>query len=107
MKKRTFDCFEEANWEEKLAKLNPTGTITTISALEDIVTLATNSKLSQEFWQYAEPYTTYIAQKQNISNMQAVLLALITNASTDDTRVQLSNIALQQLVSHEIPKRAG
>ena len=93
MKKRTFDCFEEANWEEKLAKLNPTGTITTISALEDIVTLATNSKLSQEFWQYAEPYTTYIVQKQNISNMQAVLLALITNASMDDTRVQLSNIA--------------
>lgn len=91
--KRPFDCLEEVNWEEKLAQLNPTGTINTISALEDIVTLATNSKLSQEFWQYAEPYTTYIAQKQNISNMQAVLLALITNASTDDTRVQLSNIA--------------
>ena len=90
--KRALD-YQENEWENKLAQLNTTDAITTISAFENIITLALYSKLSQEFWQHAEPYINYVTKKQNISNIQAVLLALITEDSINGNRVPISEIS--------------
>lgn len=65
----------------------------TFGALDAIVTLAEQSRLSDEFWKHAEPYVSYVSQKQGINKIQSVLLALITECSSDEQRVQTTDLA--------------
>ena len=67
--------------------------LTILSAVDRIVTLAKDSQLSDTFFAEAEPYITYISVRQDITKMQAILLALIIENSVNSGSLSLSDIA--------------
>lgn len=67
--------------------------LTVLEAIEKIVILANDSKLSDSFIEKATPYLQVIANKQGISNMQALFLSLFLERSTCSCKTDLSDIA--------------
>ena len=64
-----------------------------LNAMEGIVSKAASTGLSESFFEEAKTYIDYVSQKQNISNEQAVMLALITEHSYGNNRVEMKDIA--------------
>ena len=67
--------------------------LTMLSVLNCIVDLARNSKLSDEFLEAADRFVCYVSERQQISKMQAVMLALMVENSVSFEKVELSEVA--------------
>ena len=63
-----------------------------LSEVEQIVELARESRLSQEFYRVADNHISYIADKLNLTKNQSVLLALFVDNS-DDSSIELSDLS--------------
>ena len=67
--------------------------LTVLEAIEKIVVLANDCKLSDSFFKESTPYLQVVADKQNISSMQALFLSLFLERSTCSHKTDLSDIA--------------
>ena len=63
------------------------------NAMEGIVSKAVSSGLNEDFFKQAKEYIDYVVQKQDISANQAVMLALVTEHSYGNKRVEMEGIA--------------
>lgn len=67
--------------------------MTVLGAIEKIVEMADDSKLTEKFFQQAEPYAKVIAEKQDITIKQAVLISLFVEYETASRKASLHDIA--------------
>ena len=67
--------------------------MTMVEAIEKIVEMADDSKLTEKFFQQAEPYAKIIAEKQEITIKQAVLLSLFVEYETSSRKASINDIA--------------
>ena len=67
--------------------------LTMLSAINSIVTLAEDSKLSTLFFEQADRFITYLSERQGISKMQAVLLSIFIESSASGNKADFSDIA--------------
>lgn len=67
--------------------------LTLLSAINSIVTLAEDSELSTAFFEKADRFISYISERQDISNMQAVMLALFIESSAAGNKSDFSDVA--------------
>ena len=67
--------------------------LTLLSAINSIVTLAEDSELSNAFFEKAERFINYVSERQSISKMQAVLLALFIESSAAGNKSDFSDVA--------------
>lgn len=63
-----------------------------LEAMEHIVALARGSELSDEFYNKADEYICFVAEKLQLSKLQSVMLALFVDKS-DNRNILASNIA--------------
>ena len=63
-----------------------------LEAMEHIVALAKGSELSDEFYNKADEYICFVAEKLQLSKLQSVMLALFVDKS-DDRNILASDIA--------------
>ncbi len=68
--------------------------LTMLSAINSIVTLAEESELSKEFFEQADRFITYVAERQGITKIQAVMLALFIESSAAGDKSDLTDIAI-------------
>ena len=66
---------------------------TLLSAINCIVTLAEDSALSNAFFEKAERFINYVSERQSITRMQAVLLALFIESSAAGNKSDFSDLA--------------
>ena len=76
--------------EEK--KTKTTKKMDLLSAIEQIVEKAKDSKLSLEFYRKASRYIKYVSDKLNLTKEQSVMLALFINRS-DDSNIYISELS--------------
>ena len=67
--------------------------LTMLSAINNIVTLAEDSKLNTMFFEQADRFITYLSKRQGITKMQAVLLSLFIESSASGNKADFSDIA--------------
>jgi SpoVK/Ycf46/Vps4 family AAA+-type ATPase len=67
--------------------------LTVLEAIEKIVILSNDCKLSDSFFKEVTPYLQLVADKQGLSNMQALFLSLFLERSTCSHKTDLSDIA--------------
>ena len=67
--------------------------LTLLSAINSIVTLAEDSELSTAFFEKADRFISYISERQDITNMQAVMLALFIESSAAGNKSDFSDVA--------------
>ena len=67
--------------------------LTLLSAVNYIVTLAEDSELSALFFEKADRFITYFSERQGITKIQAVLLALFIESSAAGNKSDLSDVA--------------
>ena len=67
--------------------------LTMLSAINAIVTLAEDSELKEIFFEQAEKFITYLSERQGISRMQAVLMALFIESSAAGNKADFADIA--------------
>lgn len=60
--------------------------------MEQIVNLAEDSELSEEFFEKAKPHTRYVGRKLHINSAQSVLMALFLDKSPS-SKIYISNMA--------------
>ena len=63
-----------------------------LTAIEQIVEKAKDSKLSPEFYRKASRYIKYVSDKLDLTKEQSVMLALFMNRS-DDNRIRISELS--------------
>ena len=63
-----------------------------LTAIEQIVEKARDSKLSPEFYRKASRYIKYVSDKLDLTKEQSVMLALFMNRS-DDNRIRISELS--------------
>lgn len=66
---------------------------TLLSAINCIVTLAEDSALSNAFFEKAERFINYVSERQGITRMQTVLLALFIESSAAGNKSDFSDVA--------------
>lgn len=67
--------------------------LTLLSAINNIVTLAEDSELSASFFKEADRFIAYLSERQGITRMQAVLLALFIESSASGNKSDFSDVA--------------
>lgn len=67
--------------------------LTLLKSISSIVVLAVNSGLNEEFFDKANPYICYLAERQGITKMQAVLLSLFIEICTTGSSADFSDLA--------------
>ena len=67
--------------------------LTMLRSINAIVTLAEDSHLDKEFFMKAERFINYLAERQGLTSMQAVLLSLFIEASASGNNAEFSDIA--------------
>ena len=67
--------------------------LTMLASIAGIVSLAKGSYLSNDFFEKADGFISYLSERQGISKMQAVLLSLFIELGTDYKETELSDIA--------------
>ena len=67
--------------------------LTLLKSISSIVIMAANSGLNEEFFDKAEPYISYFAERQGITKMQAVLLSLFIEICTTGSNTDFSDLA--------------
>ena len=68
--------------------------LTLLSAVNCIVTLAEDSGLRASFFEKADRFISYVCERQGITEMQAVLLALFIESSAAGNKSDFSDVAL-------------
>ena len=68
--------------------------LTLLSAVNCIVTLAEDSGLRASFFEKADRFISYVCERQGITRMQAVLLALFIESSAAGNKSDFSDVAL-------------
>lgn len=68
VKTETSEQTEKTEKKEKL---------TLMTAMDNIVELSEGSNLSDEFYEKAKPYISYVCRKLSVNKVQAVLLSLL------------------------------
>lgn len=63
-----------------------------LTAIEQIVEKAKDSKLSPEFYRKASRYIKYVSDKLGLTKEQSVMLALFINRS-DDSSIRISDLS--------------
>ena len=67
--------------------------LTMLASIAGIVSLAKGSYLSNDFFEKADGFISYLSERQGISKIQAVLLSLFIELGTDYKETELSDIA--------------
>ena len=67
--------------------------LTLLTAINSIVTLAEDSALSNSFFEKADRFITYFSERQDITKIQAVLLALFIESSAAGNKSDFSDVA--------------
>ena len=67
--------------------------LTLLKSISSIVIMAANSGLNEEFFDKADPYISYFAERQGITKMQAVLLSLFIEICTTGSNTDFSDLA--------------
>ena len=67
--------------------------LTLLSAINSIVTLAEDSELSASFFKKADRFIAYLSERQGLTKMQAVLLALFIESSASGNKSDFSDVA--------------
>jgi len=67
--------------------------LTLLSAINCIVTLAEDSELSTLFFEKADRFITYLSERQGITKIQAVMLALFIESSAAGNKSDFSDVA--------------
>ena len=67
--------------------------LTLLSAVNGIVTLSENSELSAMFFEKADRFISYLSERQGITKIQAVILALFVESSAAGNTSDLSDVA--------------
>jgi len=67
--------------------------LTMLSAINYIVTLAKDSELSNAFFEKAERFINYVSERQGITKMQTVMLALFIESSAAGNKSDFSDVA--------------
>ena len=83
----------EMNEELKPDFIDESAELTLLSAVNCIVTLAEDSGLSSLFFEKADRFITYFSERQGISKIQAVLLALFIESSAAGNKSDFSDVA--------------
>ena len=78
-------------WANELAKENKPMTL--LKAVNCILELAEDTKMSEEFWVASKPFADYVAKRMKTSSTQAVLLALLAEAGSVGRMCEISDIA--------------
>ena len=71
-----------------------------LTAIEQIVEKAKDSKLSPEFYRKASRYIKYVSDKLDLTKEQSVMLALFINRS-DDSSIRISELSVETLMAIE------
>ena len=67
--------------------------LTLLTAINSIVTLAEDSQLSDAFLEKADRFITYLSERQDVTKIQAVLLALFIESSAAGNKSDFSDVA--------------
>lgn len=92
---RRLKIQEQAEKNEELAPdfIDENVELTLLSAINYIVTLAEDSGLSDSFFEKADRFITHLSERQGITKMQAVLLALFIESSAAGNKSDFSDVA--------------
>lgn len=92
---RKLNIQDKADMNEDLIKdfIDENEELTLLMAVNCIVTLAEDSELSSSFFEKADRFITYFSERQGITKIQAVLLALFIESSAAGNKSDLSDVA--------------
>ena len=79
--------------EKETITINHIGEINMLSAIEMILNISENSSLDAALMKPLEPFFKYISDLQGLTNIQALLLALMVEESSDGNVVTCSRLA--------------
>ena len=77
--------------EKKKEKLKEPDTWTIISALNIVLEVAEESRLSEDYWEACKEHLAFLCQKLGLTNVQIVVLAIMIEAGDTVTWKSLSN----------------
>ena len=92
---RKLKIQDKADMNEDLIKdfIDENEELTLLMAVNCIVTLAEDSELSSSFFEKADRFITYFSERQGITKIQAVLLALFIESSAAGNKSDFSDVA--------------
>jgi len=67
--------------------------LTMLEAIEKIIVMAEDSKLGEKFLKKAEPYADFIAEKQGITQMQAIFISLFAENDSAGRQTCMDDLA--------------
>ena len=93
---RRLKIQDQAEMNEELTPdlIDENKELTLLSAVNCIVTLAEDSGLRASFFEKADRFISYVCERQGITEMQAVLLALFIESSAAGNKSDFSDVAL-------------
>lgn len=92
---RKLKIQEKAEMEQELTPdfVDENEELTMLSAVDLIVTLAEDSELSSLFFEKADRFITFLSERQGITKIQAVLLALFAESSASGNKSDFADVA--------------
>ena len=92
---RKLKIQEKAEMEQELTPdfVDENEELTMLSAVDLIVTLAEDSELSSLFFEEADRFITFLSERQGITKIQAVLLALFAESSASGNKSDFADVA--------------
>ena len=92
---RKLKIQEKAEMEQELTPdfIDENEELTMLSAVDLIVTLAEDSELSSLFFEKADRFITFLSERQGITKIQAVLLALFAESSASGNKSDFADVA--------------
>ena len=83
----------EAETEPASGIVDENEELTLLKATNNVVTLAEDSQLNTSFFKEADRFITYLSERQDITKIQAVMLALFIESSAAGNRSDFSDLA--------------
>lgn len=90
---RRLKIQDQADMETRADFVDDGAELTLLSAINCIVTLAEDSELNNTFFEQADRFITFLSEKQGVTKIQAVLLALFIESSAAGNKSDFSDIA--------------
>ena len=90
---RRLKIQDQVDTETRADLIDDGAELTLLSAINCIVTLAEDSELSNTFLEQADRFITFLSEKQGVTKIQAVLLALFIESSAAGNKSDFSDIA--------------
>ena len=82
-----------ADADQKTDFVDDGAELTMLTAIDTIVTLAEDSRLSNDFFEQADRFIAHISERQGIKKIQAVMLALFIESSAAGNKADFSDLA--------------